>query len=564
MLLEQEPTSQVLAVPQSAPETIHLQLQVPSPYQSPTVEDVDEKGYQPPMLPSQKPSSRSKRALETTACTLRNSKEFAQKQIPTPYQTVDLSIKTPLQITERQGLRKVGRNECCPCESGTKFKRCCGSGYCHHATSPLSIYHSQRVNNLTQGFTDVEEAGKEAYLSATTMPDPDILDNSEPGDQFDQVWLHRMTEQKTFFSATTQVENPLERLPEHYRRHEAVFAEGRDIPLPGFRGPGIDHAIELEEGAKLPYSRLYRQTERERREAKKYVDEMLRKGFIRPSQSQYASPLIFAEKKGTDELRPCVDYRPLNAVTKKNRHPLPLIDELIDKLQGAKYFTKLDLKEAFNLVRIRLGDEAKTAFVTQEGLYEYLVMPFGLCNAPASFQAFIERTLKGLIDTELIAYVDDILVFGNSVEQVKERTHRCLDRLAQADLFVKLKKCLFEATRVPFLGFIVDQEGIHIDPKRVDTIMEWKVPRSVREVQAFLGFCNFYRRFINGYSKVAFPLTDLTRKDRPFQWTEPANHAFELLKRSFSGYPMLRHFDPSLPVSIFTDASGFAIAGVLF
>ena len=218
-------------------------------------------------------------------------------------------------------------------------------------------------------------------------------------------------------------------------------------------------------------------------------------------------------KKGTTDLHLCVDYWVLNTMTIKNQYPVPSIDALLDWPQNTKYFTKIDLCEAFHLLRIRKNNKWKTAFRTLFGLFEFLVMPFGLCNTPASFQSYIDQALQGL-EEELMAYLDDILIFGIILKELHTCTRCCLLRLQKHSLFAKLKKCKFEVTTVRMLGFIVDGEGISMEPKRINTISDWPVPKTLKQVQEFIGFINFYHWFIYNLSGMMKPIIDLTRKNK--------------------------------------------------
>ena len=275
----------------------------------------------------------------------------------------------------------------------------------------------------------------------------------------------------------TQVE-----LPRQYWEFMDVFQVQKMESLPPHRGD-LDHGIDLIEGKDVPNMKAYSMSLGEERYLKDHVTTMQARGFIRKSKSSGGAPVVFAAKKDTHELRVCIDYRGLNKITVKNRYPLPLLDSLIDKVAGARYFTKLDLIEAYYLIRIRKGDEYKTAFKTPFGLFEYLVIPFGLCNAPATFQAFIDRVLADQLNTELIAYLDDILIFGDTLEELQARTTRCLAKLREAGLFVKLSKCVFEAIEVPFLGYIITSSGLKMDPERIAAITEWPTPRKIRYLQ---------------------------------------------------------------------------------
>jgi Reverse transcriptase (RNA-dependent DNA polymerase) len=206
-------------------------------------------------------------------------------------------------------------------------------------------------------------------------------------------------------------------------------------------------------------------------------------------------------------------------MTIKNRYPLPLISELFDRLKNAKFYTRLDMAEAYNQLRIAAGDEWKTAFRTRYGHFEYLVMPFGLTNAPASFQAYANDCLRDFLDLFCVVYMDDVLIFSDTLEEHISHVKQVLARLRDFGLTCKLKKCEFHSTSLSFLGFVISPEGVTMDPDRVSTIAEWPAPQDVHEIQMFLGFANFYRRFINGYSCVVTPITNLLRKDQRFHWS---------------------------------------------
>lgn len=341
---------------------------------------------------------------------------------------------------------------------------------------------------------------------------------------------------------------------------DSVFSPVEVNNLPPHRP--YDISIEIEDGKTPPFGPLYRLSLDERQALFDYIDEHMKKGFIRRSTSPAASPVLFTRRK-TGELRLCVDYRGLNAITKKNRYPLPLIDDLLDRTQGCSVFSVIDLKNAFNLIRIKDGDEWKTAFRTPLGLYEYLVMPFGLTNAPATFQAFIQDTLRDYLDIFCVVYLDDILIFSKSQEEHDKHVKLILDRLRDANLFANPKKCEFDKSEVQYLGYIIGADGIKMNPAKLSTISNWPALTSSRDVASFLGFTNFYRRFVHRYAQIALPLHDLTKKDIVFSFSDAARSAFEQLKRAFTSYPVLRHFDPLLPCTLSTDASDFAISGVL-
>lgn len=353
-------------------------------------------------------------------------------------------------------------------------------------------------------------------------------------------------------------------IPRELHEYEDVFSEHEASKLPTFEHGS--HPIETT--IDPPYGPLYSLSRSELEVLRAYINDSLEKGWIRHSTSPAGAPVIFVPKKD-GSLRLCVDYRGLNSVTIKNRHPLPLISETLDRLVGAKLFTKLDLQHAYHRVRIREGDEWKTAFRTRYGHFEYLVMPFGLTNAPATFQAYINRALADVVDIFCVVYLDDILIFSDSLEAHWGHVKQVLERLRHHNLYVKLSKCTFASSEVEFLGFLVNTQGIKMDPERIRTIAEWPTPRTFRDVQVFLGFANFYRRFILGYSKVAGALTTLLkgskdgRKAGLMEWLKPQQSAFEALKSAFTTAPVLRHFDPTRRIRVETDASVFAVGAIL-
>jgi len=290
---------------------------------------------------------------------------------------------------------------------------------------------------------------------------------------------------------------------------------------------------------------------------------MERTGKIKRSTSAAGSPILFVPKPNGRGLRLYVDYRGLNSVTIPNRYPLPLMQELQDRVQGAQWFTKMDLKNGFNLIRIREGDEWKTAFRTRYGLYKFQVMPFGLTNAPSTFQDMINHVLSDLLDVGVLAYMDDILIYAKTREEHDRLVKDVLQRLEDKGLAVAAEKCVWSAQEVEFLGYVIGRNGIEMARNKVEAVLNWKTPRSLMETQSFLGFANFYRRFIQDNSRVARPLTELTKKSEKWVWTKEAEEAFRELKNRFTSAPILAHFDAQKPVIIETDASDFAIGAVL-
>lgn len=352
----------------------------------------------------------------------------------------------------------------------------------------------------------------------------------------------------------------LSKVPPEYLDLKEVFNKARATSLPPHRP--YDCSIDLLPGMSPPKGRLYSLSPPERKAMDQYIQSSLDAGIIRPSSSPAGAGFFFVEKKDAT-LRPCIDYRGLNNITIKNRYPLPLISSAFEQLQGATIFTKLDLRNAYHLVRIREGDEWKTAFNTPSGHYEYLVMPFGLTNAPAVFQSLVNDILRDMLNLFVFVYLDDILIFSKSKKEHILHVRQVLQRLLENQLFVKAEKCDFHQSSVSFLGFIIDTGGIRMDPSKVNAVMNWPVPSDRKQLQRFLGFANFYRRFIRNYSSVAAPLHALTSLFSKFQWNQQADEAFRDLKQRFASAPILTLPDPKLQFIVEVDASSVGVGGIL-
>ena len=351
-------------------------------------------------------------------------------------------------------------------------------------------------------------------------------------------------------------------LPPEYECLEHVFSEDLAGVLPA--NSQWDHAITLNDPeAQPPHKPIYNLSAKELQILREYLNNALNKGWVRPSQSPAGAPILFVPKPD-GSMRLCVDYRGLNELTIKNRYPLPLISEILDRFQQSKVFTKLDLRDAYHRIRIKKGDEWKTAFRTRYGHFEYLVMPFGLANAPATFQHYIHKAMGELLDRTCVVYLDDIMIYSTTLAEHQEHVKQVLRKLEKWGLYAKLSKCQFHVDRVSFLGFIVTPTGVEMDPERVESIADWPEPRSVKDVQVFLGLANFYRRFIRNFAAVAKPLNDLTKKQgNRFEFAAVAQRAFQTLQDEFQKAPLLIHFDPEKSIEIHTDASDFAMGAIL-
>ncbi|MBW0530844.1 hypothetical protein O181_070559, partial [Austropuccinia psidii MF-1] len=335
-----------------------------------------------------------------------------------------------------------------------------------------------------------------------------------------------------------EIETVLKVVPPAYHQYLDVFSKVKAEKLPPHCA--FDHHIKLE-GLLPPIGLIYSVSNQELETLRAYI----------------------SENKKDRGLCLCVDYRKLNAVTRKNRYPVPPMNQLLKVFNGSTIFSKIDLHGAYNLLRIKEGDDHLTAFRTKYGSYEYLVMPFDFTNAPASFQNLINDIFSDFLDVFVVVYLDDIMVFSSSEEEHVKHVTSVLQRLRENNLFAKASKCVFHASSVEYLGYVVSSDGLKMDSSKVQQILNWPQPRNIKALQSFLGFANFYRCFIKNYSKKITSLTSLLKKDSPFIFNEEALSQFQALKEAFTSAPILSHFNPSLPTIVETDASDYALGAVL-
>jgi len=284
--------------------------------------------------------------------------------------------------------------------------------------------------------------------------------------------------------------------------------------------------------------------------------------YIRSSVSPWGAPVLFVKKKdGT--LRLCIDFRQLNKVTVKNKYPLPRIDDLFDQMRGARVFSKIDLRSGYHQVRIKDEDIHKTAFRTRYGHYEFVVVPFGLTNAPATFMCLMNSVFSKYLDKFVLVFLDDIFVYSKNEEEHEEHLRLTLQLLREHQLYAKLSKCDFYRDRIQYLGHIISEEGISMDPEKIEAIMNWPTPRNVTDIRCFMGLVGYYRRFIEGFSKVSHSITSLQRKGINFEWTPICEEIFQQLKNLLTSAPILKVADPEKYFVVCTDACGQGLGGVL-
>jgi hypothetical protein len=343
----------------------------------------------------------------------------------------------------------------------------------------------------------------------------------------------------------------------------AVLGELQDV----FQDPSepphreYDHSIPLLPGAMPVNSRPYKYSPLHKDEIERQVKSLLQSGLITPSSSPFASPVLLVQKKD-GSWRFCVDYRRLNNITVKNKFPMPLIDEILDELQGARYFSRLDFRSGFHQVRMNPADEHKTTFKTHHGHYQFKVMFFGLTNAPATFQCTMNSILEPYLRKSVIVFMDDILVYSNSLEDHVQHLREVLTLLRSHKFFVKLSKCAFAQEELEYLGHIILGAGVATDPRKIQAMLDWPAPLYVTKLRGFLGLTGYYRKFVKHYGTLAKPLTNLLKK-KQFAWDQTTQKAFQSLKTAMSTTPVLALPNFSKQFIVETDALDMGLGAVL-
>jgi hypothetical protein len=348
--------------------------------------------------------------------------------------------------------------------------------------------------------------------------------------------------------------------------HLPVVKEFADVfpeELPGMPPEReLEFTIDLKPGTEPIARTPYRMSTPELQELKMQLKELLDLGLIHPSVSPWGAPVIFIRKKD-GSWRLCIDYRQLNKATIKNQYPLPRIDDLFDQMKGATVFSKIDLRSGYHQLRIKEDDVPKTAFKTRFGHYEFTVLPFGLTNAPGVFMSLMNGVFREYLDKFVQVFIDDILIYSRTTEEHDEHLRLVLQCLREHKLYGKLSKCSFYQSRIHYLGHVISGEGIAVDPAKVEAIMEWPAPTNVTEVHSFMGLAGYYRRFVEGFSKIAGPITELQKKNKKFVWTEKCAEAFRRLKELLTTTPILKVPDMDVDFLVCTDASKEGLGGVL-
>src|ERR1041385_8959794 len=338
-----------------------------------------------------------------------------------------------------------------------------------------------------------------------------------------------------------------------------VFPE--ELPgIPPIRD--VEFVIDLKPGTVPIAKRPYKMPPHHLLELKKEIDMALHKGFIRPSSSAWGAPSLFVKKSdGTNRL--VQDYRPINQATIQNKYPLPQINDLYDQLAGSTVFSKLDLRLGYHQIRVREADIPKTAFITRHGSYEYTVMSFGLTNAPATFSRLMNYIFMEYLGKFGVVYLDDILIYSKNEEEHAEHLRLILEKLREHKLYAKYSKCEFWLPEVTYLGHVISKDGIAVNPERIQAILDWTPPKTVKQVRSFLGLASYCRRFFENFSKIARPLTNLLHKGVKFEWTDKCQETFQALKDKLTSPPVLAPPDTQKDFVIYCDASRQGLGCVL-
>ncbi|GJX06056.1 reverse transcriptase domain-containing protein [Tanacetum coccineum] len=373
-------------------------------------------------------------------------------------------------------------------------------------------------------------------------------------DQGCQVFLIQMMKEEK----TETPERQIEDVPVVRDFPEVFLEDLSGLPLTR----QVEFHIELIPRA-APVARApYRLAPTEMKELAEQLKELSDKGFIRPSSSPWGAPILFVKKKD-GSFRMCIDYHELNKLTVKNRYPLLRIDDLFDQLQGSNIYSKIDLRSGYHQLRVREEDIPKTAFRTRYGHYEFRVMPFGLTNAPAVFMDLMNRMCKPYLDKFVIVFIDDILIYSRNEKEHEEHLKTILELLKKEELYAKFSKCEFWINTVKFLGHVINSSGIHVDPAKIEAVKNWASPTTPSEIRQFLGLAGYYRRFIEGFSKIAMPMTELTQKNQRFDWGEEQEESFQLLKQKLFAAPILALPEGSEDFVVYCDASIKGLGAVL-
>lgn len=391
------------------------------------------------------------------------------------------------------------------------------------------------------------------------------IDPEEPDEtgEMDTISYMRLSEdEETSEESATEVytERDLSQVPEKYRDLPIV----KNPPQKYLNEHSIlDLCLDLTDEKAFWQAPMIPLSYEKQKFANNKIEEMLRKGYIEKSTSPRYCNMFLVPKKGTERYRMVINYKPLNAVTKDFIYPLPSYKEIVTKLTGNHIFTRLDLQNAYHLLRIRKGDEEKTAFVANSGIYQFKVVPFGLKNAPTYFTRFITTILREFLNRCSIVYMDDILIYSQEIKQHEKEVHAVLQRLGEARLQLNVAKCEFNTKELKFIGVIFSENEMKPDPERIEAILQWKRSKNLRQLRGFIGYVNYIREFLPHISKIARPLYALLSKGVRYTWGTAQEDAFIKTKNAATNAQFLHYFVPGAKTRLETDASNYAIGAMI-
>nr|GEZ80441.1 putative reverse transcriptase domain-containing protein [Tanacetum cinerariifolium] len=426
-------------------------------------------------------------------------------------------------------------------------------------------YRNTNTNNRHNNYQPQQNRKQEAIKAYATTPaennSMDWMSKNHAKILYDEKVVHIPIDGETLIIQVVEKKSNKKRLEDIpiVKEFPDIFPE--DLPgLPPVRQ--VEFQIDLIPGT-APVARTpYRLALSEMQELSNQLQELIDRGFIRPSTSPWGAPVLFVKKKdGT--FRMCINYQELNKLTINNHYPLPRIDDLFDQLQGSSVYSKIDLRSGYHQLRVRDKDIPKTAFITRYGHYEFQFIPFGLTNAPAVFMDLMNRVCKLYLDKFVIVFIDDILIYSRNEEEHTNHLRIILQLRGNEKLYAKFSKCEFWIHIVQFLGHIIDNQGLHVDPVKIEAVKNWETPTTPTKVCQFLGLVGYYRRFIEGFSKIAKPLTKLTHKHKKYIWKEDQESAFQLLKQKLYEAPILALPKGKDEFVVYCDASLQGLGAVL-
>ena len=426
--------------------------------------------------------------------------------------------------------------------------------------SDVEVYHI--IVSMTSNGGSIEEGSTEKRNSGTSMNQTSTDDAKVSSKKTDGGVIDYNISSKEVSigkELTIQQTNQVKKLLERYKE---VFPE--DLPSEEPPERGVIHEIQLQDNYVLPKIRPeYKKSVPELTWLKAEIDKYMEKNWIRHSTSPFGARVIMVKKPGTSEFRVCIDYRDLNNITVKNSFGMPRTDELFDRISGSKWFSKIDLRTGYYQIRVKEKDKYKTAFRTPYGHFEYNVMPMGLTNAPATFMTLMNKVLDPLVHKCAVHFIDDVLIYSKTFDQHLLDIESVLQILHSNQLYAKESKCEWVKHQVKFLGHIIGEQGIAMDPDKVRSIVGWPTPQTVHDVRSFMGLAGYYRKFVKNYSDMTTCLSELTKKNVKFIWTEQRQLTFEKLKQCISSAPVLisPHMDKAFVVE--TDASGYGVGAAL-